>query len=411
MSSLRVVMVVGGFPTAEAPNRCIFNRNAAENLAALVDVTVVFLRMWRPGRRLVSRELRSHGPLVTVAVPSLPWSALRVARRTVVTFNTNSFRNLGGRLLRKELSDADLLHSVGVNLPGVVSSSWSRRFACAHVAQCMGSDVNSVMPKIKSVPGVRGWERGVDGVACNSEALVRAMLDLCPDLPNVRAVYRGVDLSAFNDDGPADGPLAGRKDASVRFLYLGGLPDYPGLPWGRDTKGGVTLMSAWRQAEERLTRHGAVLQFAGPDADLPRTRAWRDSLQHPERVAVLSAVPPQEVPGNLRSADVVLLPSREEGLPNVAMEASACGRPVIGTDVGGTPEVVENGMTGWIVRPGSPQALAAAMTEAASDRERLRRLGAAARLRMERLFDRRRYAPAMMELYRAALAERGIGRR
>jgi len=406
MSRLRVLLLVGGFPTHEAPNRCVFNRNAAEDLSEFVDLKVVFLRMWRPGRRMVTVEGRNHGPLVTVAVPALPWAALRAARRIVTTINVRLFRAIGMRLLKPEVGGVDLVHSAGINLAGVVASDWSDRLGCAHVAQCMGSDVNSVMPKIRAVPGILGWEGRVDGFACNSRALSRAILKLYPESPNVRVVYRGVDLSVFSPDGPSKGPPAKMGTSGVRFLYLGGLPDYPGLPWGRDTKGGLTLMSAWAQSEEVLAGLGARLFLSGPEADLEMTRKWRGGLRRPDLVEVKGAIPPADVPGCIRAADAVLLPSREEGLPNVAMEAAACSRTVIGSGVGGTAEVVEDGVTGWIMEPGSPEALASAMVEAAEDHGRLRRFGDLARARMEQMFDRRSYAPAMMDLYQAAMAYR-----
>ena len=59
-----------------------------------------------------------------------------------------------------------------------------------------------------------------------------------------------------------------------------------------------------------------------------------------------------------------MLPSLMEGLPVVAMEAFAAGRPVIATAVAGVPELVRAGETGWLVSPGDPRSLAAAMAEA-----------------------------------------------
>jgi glycosyltransferase involved in cell wall biosynthesis len=75
------------------------------------------------------------------------------------------------------------------------------------------------------------------------------------------------------------------------------------------------------------------------------------------------------------------MPSRAEGLGSAALVAMAQGVPVVASRVGGLPEVVEEGETGWLVPPGSPQALADAITHAASDPERLREMGNKARQR------------------------------
>jgi colanic acid/amylovoran biosynthesis glycosyltransferase len=79
------------------------------------------------------------------------------------------------------------------------------------------------------------------------------------------------------------------------------------------------------------------------------------------------------------AADVVGLSSRSEGQPIAVLEAFCCGRGVVATAVGGVPEVVRNGQTGWVVPAGSRAALAAALTEALADRARTDALGRAGR--------------------------------
>jgi glycosyltransferase involved in cell wall biosynthesis len=69
----------------------------------------------------------------------------------------------------------------------------------------------------------------------------------------------------------------------------------------------------------------------------------------------------------LPNLDLMVLPSFSEGLPNVALEALAAGVPVVATAVGGTPEVIEDGQTGYLVPPGDAAALAGRMLEAISD--------------------------------------------
>src|SRR5262249_20314721 len=79
--------------------------------------------------------------------------------------------------------------------------------------------------------------------------------------------------------------------------------------------------------------------------------------------------------------DLYAMPSRAEGLGSAALLAMAHGVPVVATRVGGLPEVVEDGKTGWLVPADSPAALADLIVSAASDRERLRTVGLQARER------------------------------
>jgi glycosyltransferase involved in cell wall biosynthesis len=79
------------------------------------------------------------------------------------------------------------------------------------------------------------------------------------------------------------------------------------------------------------------------------------------------------------TADLVVLPSRTEGLPNVALEAAAAGRPIVATAVGGTPEIVRHGVNGWLVPPDDPATLADRIVNLLNDPTRRDAFGRAGR--------------------------------
>ena len=81
----------------------------------------------------------------------------------------------------------------------------------------------------------------------------------------------------------------------------------------------------------------------------------------------------------MAASDVAVLPSRREGLPVAALEALGLGRPVVAAAVGGTPTVVRDGETGWLVAPEDPSGLAEALVAAASEPDEARRRGDAGR--------------------------------
>ena len=89
----------------------------------------------------------------------------------------------------------------------------------------------------------------------------------------------------------------------------------------------------------------------------------------------------------MRAADALCLPSEAEALPMSILEAMALARPVVATDVGGTPEQVVDGETGHLVPPGEPEPVARALAALAADPERARELGAAGRRRQRERFD------------------------
>ena len=97
-----------------------------------------------------------------------------------------------------------------------------------------------------------------------------------------------------------------------------------------------------------------------------------------DRLRFVGRQPSDEIPDWMAAADVLVLPSRSEGRPNVVLEAQSCGIPVVATAVGGTPELVQDGETGLLLEPDDPQALAAAIDRLRSDsglRDRLVQAG------------------------------------
>jgi glycosyltransferase involved in cell wall biosynthesis len=105
--------------------------------------------------------------------------------------------------------------------------------------------------------------------------------------------------------------------------------------------------------------------------------------------------------------DVVALASLNEGSPVVLIEALAAARPVVGTAVGGVPEVVLDGETGLTVPPSDPPALAEAILRLLNDRPLGERLGAAGRRHVYPRYDSSRLVEDMRNLYLRELAARG----
>lgn len=106
----------------------------------------------------------------------------------------------------------------------------------------------------------------------------------------------------------------------------------------------------------------------------------------------------------LTASDVVLVPSHTEPLGNATLEAMALSRTVIGTRVGGIPEMIEDGRTGILVSPRSPDDLARALVYLLEHPDRRCELGEAARRRCETTFSLNAHITAMIEQYQSTLA-------
>lgn len=114
--------------------------------------------------------------------------------------------------------------------------------------------------------------------------------------------------------------------------------------------------------------------------------------------------------GLLDAADVFVLPSRHEGMPLAALEAMDAGLPVVGTRVVGTSEAVADGVSGRLVPPGCPAALAGAIEELLSKPALRQQMAAAGRLRYEQLFTATRMARHTAAVYDDVLARAAAAR-
>ncbi len=130
-------------------------------------------------------------------------------------------------------------------------------------------------------------------------------------------------------------------------------------------------------------------------------RATAQAVLDAGGVADLAWLPGEraDVPEILRGLGCFVLPSLNEGVSNAILEASACGVPVVATDVGGNPELVSAGRTGCLVPVNDVEGLALALLGLANDPGEARRLGQAGRAEVERRFSMRAIVDAYRGLY------------
>jgi glycosyltransferase involved in cell wall biosynthesis len=178
----------------------------------------------------------------------------------------------------------------------------------------------------------------------------------------VTRIYNGIDLERFRP--------AGRRELRQECGIPVDAPAVAVVARLQALKGHEDLLRGLPAVWERFPELRVLLAGQGPhEAHL---RGLSESLDGQGRVRFLGHC--RDVRPVLEAADLFVLPSHKEGLPNALLEAMAMGLPVVATGVGGTGEVVRDGETGLLVPPADPPALAAALCrllESASLRERL----------------------------------------
>ncbi|HEX8997854.1 MAG TPA: glycosyltransferase [Ktedonobacterales bacterium] len=218
---------------------------------------------------------------------------------------------------------------------------------------------------------------------------LRRLYGLTPS--HTRVIPCGVDLEAFTTATPQ------RRAEARRALDLGDTPTL--LFVGRlDPIKGIDLLLE----SIALLRMPARLLVVGGDPagdpEVERLRARATELGIAERVRFPGAVPQQELPAYYHAADALVVSSRYESFGLVAVEALACGTPVVASAAGGLPSVVRDGENGLLVRWRSPQAFAERIDLLLSDDALRERLRVNARASVER-FDWRRIGDRVRDLY------------
>lgn len=370
----------------------IFNFRFVKQMTELgLDVFVVFFRMWSPRRKIISSYVYNDIKVTQVCLPLVPF-------RTSVFLKVNNFicKSLGWLILKKQLSNSDIIHSVSITTNGIIAGYWANTLNIPHIAQAIGSDVNSDMVLM----GRKNYDRikKIDGIITNSYDLEKSLKKYFPEKPEIETIYRGIRVGKLQTDED-------KINRGTAFLYLGGLGNKT-LPCGINTKGGVTLMEAWAKAEKELHSLNSTLYFGGPASENEVFVKWKKNLKFPEKIQLIGRLNPNDVKNYLHKADVVVIPSMQEGLPNFLTESCASGKPAIGSTAGGIPEVIVNGETGYIFEKGNATQLKELLVKLASSPEKNRIMGRKAYERVKAYFNSDSYSERVLSFYKKIIASR-----
>jgi glycosyltransferase involved in cell wall biosynthesis len=258
----------------------------------------------------------------------------------------------------------------------------------------------------------RHFCRMADCVLVNAEAIKDWLVDQGFDPDGIVIIRNGVDLTRFPAVPPA-GSL--RRE----FGVPGDAPIIGVVGRVRSLKG---IEDAIDAAAIASTRHPDLRLFVIGESLTTRDgvtmedRAYVDGLRARARKAGLGDRAiftgyRADVPALLGQLSVSVQPSLNEGLSNVVLESMAAGAPTVATRVGGTPEALVSGVTGLLVPPASPIALAEAIECLLDDRTLARGLGRAGRRRIEDHFALDRMHEATAQLYADLLDRRRFARR
>jgi D-inositol-3-phosphate glycosyltransferase len=221
-------------------------------------------------------------------------------------------------------------------------------------------------------------------VACSADSVVvwtddekDALVEYCDiDPSKVSVISPGVDLGHFRpmSQSQSRDHLGYSEDKNI--LFVGRLEPLKGLD------------SLFRAVASLEHPSAITLNVVGGDEnslEKSRLQELADRMQLTESVRFIGSVSQDELPIHYNAADVCVLPSHYESFGLAALEAAACGRPVIASEVGGLPSIVKSGSTGYLVPPKQSDIMAERLCELLNDDVLRSRMGVFARKHAESL--------------------------
>lgn len=356
MNGLRIAML--------APHARAFMRGLAVALAPRVD----HLDLWVRHNRLVDLAARlpwpaAHGMATKYGASALlgggDWPANVQPKLASLAYVRRDGRNpgLGGRLGRvwaRQLAEGeppDLLHGQFLHPQGVAAAHASRRLGLPLVLTGHGFDVYDLPYRSGA------WEALVRETLAQATAVITVsqrnatiLRELGVPTTKLAIIPNGFDPSRFR--------TLPRSECRER---LGMAPDATLIACVGNlerVKGQDILLEAFAQVRRQLA--GAQLALVGGGSMRPALEALARRLGVQDGVIFTGTRPHDEIPAWLNAADLMVLPSRDEGNPTILAEAVGCGCRVVATRVGGVPDV----LGGALVEPEDPTALAQAMLDA-----------------------------------------------
>ncbi len=350
---MRALIITKIFPNSVERLSSPFNRRQFAELSKLCEVEVLATIPWFPGAAALQRWSPAGRLSSVPAEESI--DGMRARHRRFV-FLPKIGHGIAGPLYAASLATTALRYR---NRVDVVLGAWAYPdgFASVAVAQMLGvpcvvklhgSDMN-VVARMRGPRQALKWALPrASRVVAVSRPLADRAIELGVSPGRIDIVLNGIDREIFRPADRADARRQlGLDPATKIVLYVGHL---------KETKGVFDLLHAFKLRGDELS--GVKLVLVGGGAEATACRALSEQLG--VAATFVGEQPHERIPLWFAAADVLTLPSWNEGMPNVVVEALACGRPVVATAVGGIPDVVK-GDGGELVPPRDPQALGTAL--------------------------------------------------
>jgi len=334
MTIKRILVITNLYPVPWGVNRASFNKQQFDRLALKTDVSIVILLPWTEWKKHYN-ECQSTDKIKYCPYFYIP----KFGRRLVPFFQRLSLFCILPWMKKQQ---ADVLYSSWGFPDAVASSMINKRLKLPFFVKVHGTDVNENTQYSARKELMGKWLSKADTVFCASKALASRLKDAGVPESKLAVNYNGVNAQLFY-------PTESHSDEKS-IIFVGSL-----IP----TKGVNELVEAFIDLQKEIPDVKLDIIGEGPLKKLLHEKAQQYQLN----ICIHGSIPLEQVAEKVRMSSLLVLPSYREGVPNVLLEAFASGIPVVATNVGGIPEVV-NESVGILVEPQNVKQLKSAMIDA-----------------------------------------------
>lgn len=322
----RILIITNLYPLPWQPNRATFNKQQFTYLSEKCDVFILVPVAWA--------DYFKHRKLFDIENDDIHYCPYfyppKYGRRYYGWF----------MFLSLLFSSYKWIKSLKINL---ILSSWAypdgvgahkiaKMIKVPFFLKVHGSDINvhsEYRSRAKQISHAANQSKGILAV---SKALKNKMINMGVNEHLISVIYNGVSREIFFYD-----KTQMNKDADV-LLFVGNL---------KKTKGVLELMDSFINIHEKFPL--LTLTYAGDGEMMSLLKQKIEQHHLVNKVKLLGNIDHHLLPELMKNAKMLVLPSYNEGVPNVILESMSCGTPVVATAVGGIPEVVDDGFSGILV--------------------------------------------------------------
>lgn len=349
MQPKNILVITNLYPYPWEPNRAIFNKQQFAKLAEISNVKIIVLVPWTSAVKNFAELKNKRQNKVEINYCVYPYPP-KIGRSLYPLF---IFLSLLTHYWKIKLFRPDCMLLSWAFPDAIAGTMLAKLLNIPTIIKVHGSDVN-IHAQIKVRRAQIRWAmRYAKAIIAVSEDLKHKILEMGLPKAKIYTLYNGIDRDLFFPlDKTAARESCGIESSRKVILFIGNL---------KVSKGCNLLLDAYLLLVKDVAF--ADLFYIGTGDQLSALKKMVVGTALEKNVHFLGSISHELLGKWINSSDVLVLPSMNEGVPNVILEAQSCGTPVVATNVGGIPEIVSTA-TGILIKYGDKESLSHALDEA-----------------------------------------------